>query len=220
MAQEAAIMRDLYLRKRRGTWSGRKDHRPEGEYADAEAAFMAGAGDVPAPNAENAAAALAAIRGLGEYPYNLVGGAVDLGALAMRPFGYDVEKPVMGSDWIKEKATQLGIRPPEETDPTLRDIRMGTELATSTMDPSAGARAVAQGVQKTGQAARALEDMTIGNMQRAKIRGAAEQVPDDAAYAPLRERMEAQGNLAYSISCGAIHGTGGCASGAVHKSAG
>jgi hypothetical protein len=44
-----------------------------------------------------------------------------------------------------------------------------------------------------------LEDMTIGNMQRAKIRGAAEQVPDDAAYAPLRERMEAQGNLAMAV---------------------
>jgi hypothetical protein len=198
MAQEAAIMRDLYLR--RGEVRGRAEGSPpEGEYADAEAAFMAGAGDVPAPNAENAAAALAAIRGLGEYPYNLVGGGVDLATMAMRPFGYDVEKPVMGSDWIKEKATQLGIRPPEETDPTLRDIRMGTEIATSVLDPFAGARAVAQGVQKTGQAARMLEDMTIGNMQRAKIRGAAEQVPDDAAYAPLRERMEAQGNLAYSI---------------------
>jgi hypothetical protein len=198
MAQEAAIMRDLYLR--RGEVRGRAEGSPpEGEYADPEAAFMAGAGDVPAPNAENAAAALAAIRGLGEYPYNLVGGGVDLATMAMRPFGYDVEKPVMGSDWIKEKATQLGIRPPEETDPTLRDIRMGTEIATSVLDPFAGARAVAQGVQKTGQAARMLEDMTIGNMQRAKIRGAAEQVPDDAAYAPLRERMEAQGNLAYSI---------------------
>jgi hypothetical protein len=198
MAQEAAIMRDLYLR--RGEVRGRAEGSPpEGEYADPEAVFMAGAGDVPAPNAENAAAALAAIRGLGEYPYNLVGGGVDLATMAMRPFGYDVEKPVMGSDWIKEKATQLGIRPPEETDPTLRDIRMGTEIATSVLDPFAGARAVAQGVQKTGQAARMLEDMTIGNMQRAKIRGAAEQVPDDAAYAPLRERMEAQGNLAYSI---------------------
>jgi hypothetical protein len=198
MAQEAAIMRDLYLR--RGEVRGRAEGSPpEGEYADPEAAFMAGAGDVPAPNAENAAAALAAIRGLGEYPYNLVGGGVDLATMAMRPFGYDVEKPVMGSDWIKEKATQLGIRPPEETDPTLRDIRMGTEIATSVLDPFAGARAVAQGVQKTGQAARMLEDMTIGNMQRAKIRGAAEQVPDDAAYAPLRERMEAQGNLAMAV---------------------
>ena len=198
MAQEAAIMRDLYLRS--GAVRGRAEGSPpEGEYADPEAAFMAGAGDVPAPNAENAAAALAAIRGLGEYPYNLVGGGVDLATMAMRPFGYDVEKPVMGSDWIKEKATQLGIRPPEETDPTLRDIRMGTEIATSVLDPFAGARAVAQGVQKTGQAARMLEDMTIGNMQRAKIRGAAEQVPDDAAYAPLRERMEAQGNLAMAV---------------------
>jgi hypothetical protein len=48
MAQEAAIMRDLYLR--RGEVRGRAEGSPpEGEYADPEAAFMAGAGDAPAP---------------------------------------------------------------------------------------------------------------------------------------------------------------------------
>jgi len=170
MAQEAAIMRDLYLR--RGEVRGRAEGSPpEGEYADPEAAFMAGAGDAPAPNAENAAAALAALRGLGEYPYNLVGGGVDLAAMAMRPFGYDVEKPVLGSDWIKEKATQLGIRPPEETDPTLRDIRMGTEIATSVLDPSAGARAVGS-----------------------TLRGAGELATSEPARAMLNRAMEAGGS--------------------------
>ena len=165
MATEAAIMRELYLRS--GAVRGRAEGSPpEGEYADPEAAFMAGSSDAPAPRAGGAAAALAAIRGLGEYPYNLVGGGVDLATMAMRPFGYDAEKPVMGSDWIKEKATQLGIRPPEETDPTLRDIRLGTEIATSALDPFAGARAVGSmlrgaGDLATSEPARAMLDKVM-----------------------------------------------------------
>lgn len=124
-----------------------------GDVADPEAALLAGASDAPAPRVGTAAAALAALRGLGEYPYNLVGGGVDLATMAMRPFGYDVEKPVMGSDFLKEQATRFGIRPPEETDPTLRNIRMGTEIVTSVLDPSAGARAVGSALRGAGDLA-------------------------------------------------------------------
>lgn len=53
-----------------------------------------------------------------------------------------------------------------------------------------------QGVMK---GARALEGATVGAAQRARIRAAAARVPDDAAYAPLRERMETSGNLAYAV---------------------
>jgi hypothetical protein len=196
MAQEAAIMRDLYLR--RGEVRGRAEGSPpEGEYADPEAAFMAGAGDAPAPRVTDAQAALALLRGVGDLPYVVAGAPVDISNMIMSPFGKRTEEG--SSDWLKKQATRFGIRPEDETDPTLAGLRMMGEFGVSAINPSSVPRAVAQGVQKTGQAARALEDMTIGNMQRAKIRGAAEQVPDDAAYAPLRERMEAQGNLAYSI---------------------
>ena len=196
MAQEAAIMRDLYLR--RGEVRGRAEGSPpEGEYADPEAAFMAGAGDAPAPRVTDAQAALALLRGVGDLPYVVAGAPVDISNMIMSPFGKRTEEG--SSDWLKKQATRFGIRPEDETDPTLAGLRMMGEFGVSAINPSSVPRAVAQGVQKTGQAARMLEDMTIGNMQRAKIRGAAEQVPDDAAYAPLRERMEAQGNLAYSI---------------------
>jgi hypothetical protein len=196
MAQEAAIMRDLYLR--RGEVRGRAEGSPlEGEYADPEAAFMAGAGDAPAPRVTDAQAALALLRGVGDLPYVVAGAPVDISNMIMSPFGKRTEEG--SSDWLKKQATRFGIRPEDETDPTLAGLRMMGEFGVSAINPSSVPRAVAQGVQKTGQAARALEDMTIGNMQRAKIRGAAEQVPDDAAYAPLRERMEAQGNLAMAV---------------------
>jgi hypothetical protein len=50
-----------------------------------------------------------------------------------------------------------------------------------------------------GRGARALEDATVGAAQRARVRAAAAQVPEDAAYAPLRQRMEERGNLAYAV---------------------
>jgi hypothetical protein len=196
MAQEAAIMRDLYLR--RGEVRGRAEGSPpEGEYADAEAAALAGLENLPPARVTDAQAALALMRGVSDLPYVLAGAPVDISNLIMSPFGKRTEEG--SSDWLKKQATRFGIRPEDETDPTLAGLRLMGEFGASAINPSSVPRAVAQGVQKTGQAARMLEDMTIGNMQRAKIRGAAEQVPDDAAYAPLRERMEAQGNLALAV---------------------
>lgn len=47
--------------------------------------------------------------------------------------------------------------------------------------------------------ARALEDATVGALQRGRIRAAAAKVPQDTAYDPLRQRMEASGNLMYAV---------------------
>jgi len=38
-----------------------------------------------------------------------LGGPVDLTAMVMKPFGYNVEKPVLGSEWIGQKMEQGGI---------------------------------------------------------------------------------------------------------------
>lgn len=71
-----------------------------------------------------------------------------------------------------------------------------TDLADVALNVSPLAVLGKQGVMK---GARALEDATVGAAQRARIRAAAARVPEDAAYAPLRERMEASGNLAYAV---------------------
>jgi len=39
----------------------------------------------------------------------LLGGPVDLATMAMRPFGYSVEKPVGGSEWIGQKMQDAGM---------------------------------------------------------------------------------------------------------------
>jgi len=38
-----------------------------------------------------------------------LGGPVDLATMVMRPFGYAVEKPVLGSEWIGQKMQDLGL---------------------------------------------------------------------------------------------------------------
>jgi hypothetical protein len=89
-------------------------------------------------------------RGVAELPYDIVGGPVDLATMAMRPFGYKEQKPVMGSDFIKEKMTQYGIRPGEEANPTLQGFRTAGELGASAINPAAPVRAAAQTAEKVG----------------------------------------------------------------------
>lgn len=87
-------------------------------------------------------------RGVAELPYDVVGGPVDLATLAMRPFGYDEKKPVMGSDFIKEKMTKYGIRPGEEANPTLQGFRTAGELGASLVNPIPVSTKVGQAVEK------------------------------------------------------------------------
>ena len=64
------------------------------------------------------------------------------------------------------------------------------------------ARLVRQAALAGVSTGKAVEDLTIGNLQRSKIRKLAENVPDDAAYDALRERLQASGNLAYAERVG------------------
>jgi hypothetical protein len=143
----------------------------------------------------------AALQGVSETPYNLLGAPVDLATMAMRPFGYDVEKPMFGSEDLKQRALKAGIRqkPPEGA--AARALYEMGQLGASAVNPAAPVRGAVAAAQKTGEAAKMLEDMTVGNIQRGKVRRAgaqAENIPD-TAYDPLRERMEASGNLAYAV---------------------
>jgi hypothetical protein len=142
----------------------------------------------------------AALQGVSEYPYLLAGSPVDLATMVMRPFGYDVEKPMFGSEDLKERALKAGIRqkPPEGS--AARALYELTQAGASAVNPAAPVRGAVKAAEKVGDAARMLEDMTVGNIQRGQVRRAgaqAENIPD-TAYDPLRERMEASGNLAYA----------------------
>ena len=84
----------------------------------------------------------AGIAGIGDLAYDAAGFPVDLSAGLMRALGFDVGQTPMGSDWLKSKATNVGIRPPESADPTLRDVRLGAEMMSGGIDPFATAKGI------------------------------------------------------------------------------
>jgi hypothetical protein len=79
-----------------------------------------------------------------------IGGPVDLTTMLMRPLGYDVEKPVLGSEWIGQKMQDSGLVS-EARDPL-------KEFAASVMVPSPGG--LAAGVGKGAALLPAIAGMT------------------------------------------------------------
>ena len=137
---------------------------------------------------------------------NWAGAPVDIATMLMRPFGYDVKAPVGGSESIKEFLNRAGVRKGEPEDKTLAGFYEAGNIGSGLVNPvgttRAAVRAAGTAAEKTGQAAKMLEDMTVGNVQRARIRRAGEEARQtpESVYRPLRERMEERGNLMYITS--------------------
>jgi len=98
----------------------------------------------------------AVLQGVSELPYNLFGAAADIPAMLMRPFGYDVKAPVFSSDWLKEKASQFGVRQEPPTDPTTKAFYEIGQVGSSLINPAAPVRGAVAAAQKTGEAAKML----------------------------------------------------------------
>lgn len=98
-------------------------------------------------------------QGVSETPYNVAGAPVDIATMAMRPFGYSAEAPVMGSDWIKQKALELGVRQAPPTDPRDAGFYTMGELGAGFVNPGPIAA-------KAGQTAE--QALTAGGKMAAK----------------------------------------------------
>jgi len=107
--------------------------------------------------------AQAFLRGLTMLPQNIAGAPVDVATLVMRPFGYSVEKPVGGSEWLKEKSRQAGVAFQEPTDPNARALYTAGDIASNLINPAGATRAAVRGVkevgEQAGQAAKMLRDL-------------------------------------------------------------
>jgi hypothetical protein len=95
-------------------------------------------------------------KGLTMLPQNIAGAPVDLATMAMRPFGYNVEKPFMGSDYLKEKSRSAGLAFKPSDDPTLAGFFGAGDLASNLINPAGATRAGVQAAGKTGEAAKML----------------------------------------------------------------
>jgi hypothetical protein len=87
-------------------------------------------------------------KGVTELPYDIAGAPVDLATMLMRPFGYSTEKPVMGSDWIKQQMTDAKIRPEPPADSTSKGFYTAGELLSNLTNPAAVSRKVGPVVEK------------------------------------------------------------------------
>ena len=97
-----------------------------------------------------------AAKGLTMMPQNIVGAPVDLATMAMRPFGYNVEKPVMGSEYLKEKSRAAGLAFKPSDDPTLAGFFEAGDLASNLVNPAGVTRTGVKAAEKTGEAAKML----------------------------------------------------------------
>jgi len=98
-------------------------------------------------------------QGTADVPYDLAGLPVDLTTMVMRPFGYSNQKPFLGSEYLKEKATDVGIRRPTPEDPTLKGFHHLGEFGAGMLAPGK----IIQGAQALkGAAADALAGFKAG----------------------------------------------------------
>jgi hypothetical protein len=194
-ATEFQILLDLARRNSKGAVKRAEGSPKEGEVSDAELeaasrpAFVTpksgkGRKRGPISDALNTGSAyVAAAKGASELPYDIAGAPVDIAAMALRPFGYNVDKPVMGSDWIKQQMTRAGVRQAPPEDPTAKGFYTAGELMANVVNPAAAVRSGVRGAQRVGQAARsAAQDFQQYNRQLA--------VPGASYAAPLRREAE------------------------------
>jgi hypothetical protein len=131
------------------------------------------------------------VRGAQYTPFDLLGAPVDIATMAIRPFGYNVEKPVGGSEYFIDQAAKLGLFKPSTGSAAELLGRIGGGGATP---------AIARGITK---AADATGDFISGQLKgradRQAVQQAAAKVPPDTAYDPLRDRMEQIGALTYAV---------------------
>lgn len=142
--------------------------------------------------------AQAFLRGLTMLPQNIVGAPVDVVTLAMRPFGYSVEKPVGGSEWLKEKSRQAGVAFAEPTDANARALYTAGDIASNLINPAGATRAAVRGVkevgEQAGQAAKMLKelkppsgpDLAPAGVPSEALRKAPEKSLEELVSAPMK----------------------------------
>jgi len=168
-------------------------------------------------NALNTGTAYPAIvAGINDVPYDLAGLPVDLTTMAMRPFGYSNQKPMLGSEYLKEKATEAGIRKPMTEDPTLKGFHYLGEFGAGMMAPGKiieGAQALKVAAKdalagfKAGRAEKpGMTDLMTGQRVEAPTRTAAQEEAEQRAINAVFDNMAGvnQRQIAADVAAGRL----------------
>ena len=159
----------------------------------------------------------AIVAGINDVPYDLAGLPVDLTTMAMRPFGYSNQKPMLGSEYLKEKATEAGIRKPMTEDPTLKGFHYLGEFGAGMLAPGKiiegaqvlkGKAAEALAGFKAGRAEKpgGMTDLMTGQRVEAPTRTAAQEEAEQRAINAVFDNMEGvnQQQIAADVAAGRL----------------
>ena len=133
----------------------------------------------------------------------LLGAPVDLATMALRPFGYAVEKPVGGSEWIGQKMQDAGLVSAQRNPVAEMLASVAIPAAAMRAAPAVfrAEQAIPQAAEKYGMAAeRALDPMVTRGLDRGGLvregllgmgHGTASRLDDPANAAERAARMAA-----------------------------
>ena len=96
------------------------------------------------------------LKGMTNVPQNILGAPMDISNMVANVYGGGVEKPFMGSEYLKEKSRAAGLGFKPSTDPTLAGFYGAGDLGSNLVNPAGVTRAGVQAAGKTGEAARML----------------------------------------------------------------
>ena len=96
------------------------------------------------------------LKGMTNVPQNILGAPMDISNMIANVYGGGVEKPFMGSEYLKEKSRAAGLGFKPSTDPTLAGFYGAGDLGSNLVNPAGVTRAGVQAAGKTGEAAKML----------------------------------------------------------------
>ena len=111
-------------------------------------------------------------KGLTNVPQNIVGAPMDISNMIANVYGGGVEKPFMGSEYLKEKSRAAGLGFTPSKDPTLAGFYGAGDLGSNLVNPAGATRAGVKAAGKTGEAAKMLAKDFQGYNQQLEVPGA------------------------------------------------
>ena len=96
------------------------------------------------------------LKGMTNVPQNILGAPMDISNMIANVYGGGVEKPFMGSEYLKEKSRAAGLGFTPSTDPTLAAFYGAGDLGSNLVNPAGVTRAGVKAAEKTGEAAKML----------------------------------------------------------------
>jgi hypothetical protein len=98
------------------------------------------------------------LKGMTNVPQNILGAPMDISNMIAGIYGGNVEKPFMGSEYLKEKSRAAGLGFTPSTDPTLAAFYGAGDLGSNLVNPAGatrtGVKAAGAVAEKAGEAAR------------------------------------------------------------------